>query len=63
MPADAERAWWELFGFLNLAGLDVEVAAAERAAGQGDDNALRRLAVLAPVRFRLRRGEQADEED
>ena len=63
MPADAERAWWELFGFLNLAGLDEEVAAAERAAGQGDEDSLRRLAVLAPVRFRLRRGEQADEED
>ncbi|WP_419730068.1 DNA primase [Lichenicola sp.] len=63
MPADAERAWWELFGFLNLAGLDEEVAAAERAAGQGDEDSLRRLAVLAPVRFRLRRGEQTDEED
>ncbi|APH58123.1 DNA primase [Granulibacter bethesdensis] len=63
MPAEAEAAWWHIFGFLHRDRLDQEVMAAQRAWDEhGDEQSQRRLTALVQARDKIRRGESDDPE-
>ncbi|MCQ8241003.1 DNA primase [Rhizosaccharibacter radicis] len=64
MPADAERAWWHFFGFLNLSRLEHEVEAAKKdfIADPTDPRQLR-LTMLIQTQRAHQRGEMADEDE
>ncbi len=61
MPGDAETGWWHIFGLMNRARLEEEVAAARRAfADCADEPAQRRLIALCAARDALVRTEPSE---
>jgi DNA primase len=61
LPGDAEAGWWHIFGLMNRARLEDEVAAAGRElSDRADEDAQRRLIALCAARDALARGEPVD---
>jgi DNA primase len=63
-PAEAEAGWWHFYGLMHRDGLENAVQAARRQyeASPDDPAALARFNALCLAAFRLRRGEQSDDE-
>ncbi len=64
MPADAEAAWWEFFGHINMPGLREQVMAAERRTAEclNEENQRQQI-LLKSALLAVQRGEQAGGED
>ena len=64
-PAEAEAGWWHFYGLMHRDGLHDAVEAARRnyVANPEDEAALARFNALCLAAFRLRRGEQAGEDE
>jgi DNA primase len=64
MPADAEAAWWQFFGFVNADGLREQVASAQRLLTERWDPAVQKqLILLTSALSAVERGEQAGDGD
>ncbi len=64
MPAEAEAAWWQFFGFVNAQGLRAQVVSAERLlAERWDPAAQKQVILLRSALAAVERGEQAGDED
>jgi DNA primase len=64
MPAEAEEAWWQIFGFVNAGGLREQVAAAQKLLMERwDQPAQKQLILLKSALEAVERGEQADEDN
>ncbi len=64
-PAEAEAGWWHFYGLMHRDGLHdaVEAARHHYIANPEDEAALARFNALCLAAFRLRRGEQAGEDE
>ncbi len=64
-PAEAEAGWWHFYGLMHRDGLHDAVQAARHhyIANPEDEAALARFNALCLAAFRLRRGEQASEDE
>ena len=61
MPADAEEAWWQFFGLVNMDGLREQVAATRKLLDERwDAGTQRQLILLRSAQLALESGELAD---